>query len=190
MRRIFGVALLVGALVATGCGASDTVAGNPTPSSASALDSIAEDVPTGFDPCNIPQDVLTAVYPGLRKYGPDGDADANRGKVKWRGCGYQVTGDGFAAGVTVTNLTLEMVREKNFPGREDTVDGRTVLTTHQDTADPTGAESCRVYVGMKDGSLELHASNGKSAPDTQHLTACEIGMMMARNFIPLIEPGA
>ncbi|MGY0503334.1 DUF3558 domain-containing protein [Nocardia sp. FBN12] len=178
--------MLVGALVLAGCGSSgDPVVGNPT--STSAADGIAEDVPTGIDPCNIPQDVLTSITPGLRK----GNVDDNtaRGKIKWRGCRYVVS-DGYTTTVSLTNLTLDMLRQKNYPGREDVVDGRTVLTTHQ-AADPTGVEQCVVNVQMHRGSLEFSVENGHgSSPKTKHLNACDIGMSVAQKIVPLIAAGA
>lgn len=178
--------MLVGALALAGCGSSgDPVVGSPT--SSSTADGIAEDVPTGIDPCNIPQDVLTSITPGLRK--GTTDDNTSRGPIKWRGCGYIVS-DGYANSISLTNLTLDMLREKNFPGRELTIDGRTTLITHQ-AGDPTGVESCVVNVQMQGGSLEFSVENSHgSSPKTKHLNACDIGESLAEKVVPLIAPGS
>ncbi|MFD3706254.1 DUF3558 domain-containing protein [Nocardia sp. NPDC058658] len=177
--------MLVGALALAGCGSSGgPVVGSPT--STAASDGIAENVPTGIDPCNIPQDVLTSITPGLRK--GTTDDNTSRGKIKWQGCRYIVS-DGYTTTMSLTNLTLDMLREKNFPGREDVVDGRTVLTTHQ-SSDRTGVESCTLNVQMQAGSLEFLVSNPSSRPVTGHLNACEIGMSVAQKVIPLIASGS
>ncbi|MFC4123589.1 DUF3558 family protein [Nocardia rhizosphaerae] len=186
MRTLTTVVGLVGAVVLAGCGSSeDPVAGSPT--GTSAADGIAEDVPTGIDPCDIPPEVLNSITPGLRK----GNLDDNtsRGAIKWRGCRYVVS-DGYTTTMSLTNLTLDMLREKNYPGREDVVDGRTVLTTHQ-ASDPTGVEGCVLNVQMQGGSLEFSVDNSHgTSPKTRHLTACEVGMSVAEKIVPLIEPGA
>ncbi|MFD3428767.1 DUF3558 domain-containing protein [Nocardia fluminea] len=185
MRALSSVAVLVGTLVLAGCGSSeDPVVGSPT---STAVSGVAENVPTGIDPCNIPQDVLTSVTPGLRK--GTTDDNTSRGPIKWRGCGYIVS-DGYANSISLTNLTLDMLREKNFPGRELTIDGRTALVTHQDF-DPTGVEGCVVNVQMRGGSLEFSVENSHgSSPKTKHLNACDIGVSMAEKVVPLIAPGS
>ncbi len=183
MRALSGVFLLAGVLVASGCGPSeDKVQGSPT-----AGATIAADVPTGIDPCAIPADVLNSVTPGLRK--GTTDDNTSRGEIKWRGCGYIVS-DGYAASISLTNLTLDMLRAKNYPGREETIDSRTALATHQ-ASDPTGVEACTVNLQMRGGSLEFNVSNGHgSSPKTKHLNACDIGLTLAQKVSPLIAPGA
>ncbi|MFC9896623.1 DUF3558 domain-containing protein [Nocardia sp. NPDC127579] len=189
MRAIAGSLLMVGVVgvgsLLAGCQSETKGGGTSTP----AEPSIAENVPTGIDPCNLPADVLKSIHPKLKK----GTTDDNsaRGKIKWQGCRYVISnGNGYSAHVSLTNLTLDMVREKNFPGeRETTINGRTVLTTHQE-ADPTGDENCVLYAQMNGGSLEFGVSNSNSAPETGALSACDIGMSMAEKIVPLIAAGS
>lgn len=187
MRSLAGAFVVVGALVLSGCGSSTEVEGSPVGTSA-ASDGIAPDVPTGIDPCNIPQDVLTSITPGLHKGVTDDNT--SRGKIKWRGCRYLVS-EGYSTTMSLTNLTLDMLREKHFPGeREDIVNGRVALTTHQ-ASDPTGVEGCTVNLEMRGGSLEFKVENGHgSSPKTKHLNACDIGLTVAQKIAPLIAPGS
>ncbi len=187
MRSMVGAVVAVGALVLAGCGSSADTQASPTGPSAPD-DGIAADVPTGIDPCAIPQDVLTSITPGLHKGVTDDNT--SRGKIKWRGCRYLVS-EGYSTTVSLTNLTLSMVREKHFPGeREDIVNGRVALTTHQ-ASDPTGVEGCVVNLEMRGGSLEFTVDNGHgSSPKTKHLNACGIGLTVAQKVAPLIAAGS
>ncbi|MEU8894245.1 DUF3558 domain-containing protein [Nocardia sp. NPDC048505] len=185
MRAIAGAVLLVGALAVAGCDSNG--GGGTTPPTSSTEPSIAENVPAGIDACNIPQDVLTSAYPGLRKGTMDDNSD--RGKIKWRGCIYLVS-DGYTASISSTNLTLAMIKEKHYPGeRETTVNGRTVLITYQDD-DPTGREACTLNAQMKGGSLEFSVSNPPSSKKTANLNPCDIGQTLAEKVVPLIQAGA
>lgn len=189
MRAVTCAMLLAGVLAVAGC--SPTSDGTAEPVSTSAAEhSIAEDVPSGFKPCtDIPQAILDSE--GLhRNDSPSSRDESQRGKVKWRGCGWVVS-DGYTATISATNLTLAMVRDKHFPGeREITVNGRPVLITHQ-AADPTGRENCVLNAQMQGGSLEFTIGNPSgTSPKTRHLNACDIGQTLAGKVVPLIPAGA
>lgn len=186
MRALPSALFLIGVLAVAGCGPSTDDVQGRSADSPSASATVAKDVPTGIDPCNIPPDVLNAVTPGLRK--GTTDDNTSRGEIKWRGCRY-IVADGYANTVSLTNLTLDMLREKNFPGREEVVDGRSTLITHQ-ASDPTGVQACTVNVEMRGGSLEFMVDNPSSRRVTGHLNACDIGVSLAQHVVPLIEAGA
>lgn len=188
MRATAGAVLLVGVLAVAGCGSSNDDPPGGSTSTSAAAQSIAADVPTGFDPCNIPQDVLTSATVGLRK--GTTDDNTSRGPIKWRGCGYIVS-DGYAASISLTNLTLAMVRDKHFPGeRETTINGRTALITNQ-SQDTTNKTTCTLNAQMQGGSLEFKIDNSPgSSPKTRHLNACDIAQTLAEKVVPLIPAGA
>ncbi|MEV0761021.1 DUF3558 domain-containing protein [Nocardia sp. NPDC050435] len=183
MRAVAGAVLLVGALAVAGC---DSNGGGQAPPSTSTTPAVAADVPQGFKPCNdIPQSVLDSEGIRKDKYGDD----TSRGEIKWRGCGYLMS-DGYAASISATNLTLDMVKAKRFPGeRSITINGRTVLITAQ-APDPTGDESCQLHAQMQGGSLEFTIDNPNSRRKTGHLNACDIGQTLAGKVVPLIPAGA
>ncbi|WP_331758719.1 DUF3558 domain-containing protein (plasmid) [Nocardia sp. NBC_01377] len=189
MRTAVVAMLAVGAMAVAGCG--KTISGTARPISASVGGRpIALVVPSGFDACAIPQDVLTSVYPGLHKgTGKTAIDDSVRGHVRWMGCVYQVS-DGFLAGISVTNLTVDHVRDRHFSGEpEYFVSDRTVLPTYQ-AADPTGVESCVLYAQMRDGSLEFSIRNHPGSNRfTGHMTACAVGRMVVDKVVPTIPAG-
>ncbi|WP_280492480.1 DUF3558 domain-containing protein [Nocardia asiatica] len=172
--------LAVGAaLVLTGC---DSSADDAAPTStASASPSIAADVPTGYDPCtDIPQSVLESE--NLRhKTNEDHNAS---GGIKWRGCGW-VQPDGYAPAITTTNITVDMVRNKNFADtHEYTINGRRAISTRQVEERPEGV--CTINVDMKGGSLEFFLSNPPSNRKTGQLDTCALAKTLAEKVVPTL----
>lgn len=138
-------------------------------------------VPAGYNACtDVPQSVLDAE--GLKMPIPD-DTDLSSG-AKWRGCIWAQP-DGYAVSIQTTNLTLDMVRDKNFPdATESTISGRETLSTRRPGDEPE--ESCYVNVEMTGGSLQFGLTNPSSAPDTGHLDTCELGRALAEKVVPSI----
>lgn len=169
-------------LVAAGCGTST---GGSTEPSTSASESAAPKVPSGFDPCtDIPQEVLDSE--GLHTTGLDLDRDEmRRGDIAWSGCGW-VMSDGYAASVSATNLTLDMVREKAVSGaRETTVAGRAAIV-----AQHGGPTSCTLNAEMVGGSLEFLVDNPPSRSITGDQHPCDIATRLAEKVLPLVPAGA
>lgn len=169
-------------LAVAGCGTSP---GGTAESSGSAVTSAAPVVPSGFDPCtDIPQEVLDSE--GLHSTGLDLDRDEmRRGDIAWSGCGW-VMSDGYAASVSATNLTLDMVREKVVPGsRETAVNGRAVIIAQRG-----GPTSCTLNAEMVGGSLEFLVDNPPSNRITGNQHPCDIAVRLAEKVLPLIPAGA
>ncbi|MBF6456599.1 DUF3558 domain-containing protein [Nocardia cyriacigeorgica] len=177
-------------MVLAGCGSSTDGTAEPAGGStgtSAAGQSIAEDVPSGFAPCeDIPQEVLDSE--GLHSTGGEASKDnMQRGEIKWRGCRWVVS-DGYGTSISATNLTLEMIREKANPGtQEGTVSGRTVLYAPDDAGDTT---QCRLNAQMEGGSLEIMVDNPNSRRKTGHEPACDIVLRLAGKVLPLIPAGA
>lgn len=164
-------------LVLTGCeSATEGSEGPETPS-------VAAEVPAGFDPCtDIPQEVFNSE--GLRNPRPD-DSSASGG-IKWEGCMW-VNADGYTASIQTTNITLAMVKGKNFPDTEEfTAGGRKAISTRQ--LEAHAEASCVVNMEMNGGSLEFGLTNPPSAPLTGHLDTCELARNLAGKVAPSI-PG-
>ncbi|WP_253783945.1 DUF3558 domain-containing protein [Nocardia amikacinitolerans] len=182
-----GVLALGAAFVLVGCGSS--VGGDATPSGSStstnAGTGVSADVPSGFKPCDdIPQSVLDSEK--LRRKVPN-DSDA-AGGIKWRGCVW-VQPDGYGASIRTTNITVEMVREKNFAdANEFTIGGRQAISTRQNESRPETA--CNVNVYMQGGSLEIYLTNPPSAKNTGHLDTCVLTRSLAEKVVPTIPAGA
>lgn len=172
--------LAVGAaLVLAGCGPADDGAA-PTGAS-SASPSLATDAPTGYDPCaDIPQSVLDSE--NLRS---KDKKDANSsGGVKWRGCMWAQP-DGYVATIRTTNLTVDMVRNKNFADtREYAIGGRRAISTRQVEEHPDAV--CTINVEMKGGSLEFFLSNPPSNRKTGHLDTCALAKTLAEKVVPTV----
>ncbi|MEU2252257.1 DUF3558 domain-containing protein [Nocardia xishanensis] len=183
-----GVLALGAAFVLVGCGSS--VDGDATPSGVStgatnAGTGLAADVPSGFKPCDdIPQSVLDSEKL-RRKISNDSDGS---GGIKWRGCIW-VQPDGYGASIRTTNLTVEMVRAKNFrDASEFAIAGRQVISTRQNDTNPETA--CNVNVHMEGGSLEIYLTNPPSAKNTGHLDTCELTRSLAEKVVPAMPAGA
>ncbi|MEV4127780.1 DUF3558 domain-containing protein [Nocardia sp. NPDC049707] len=156
-------------------GSTNTAAVTPT---------IAADVPAGFDACkDLPQALIQSEK--LKNKGPD---TADRpGGIKWRGCGWvQAGGDGYAATIDTTNLTLAMVRaNKDFTVDEElTIAGRAALTSHVGAQDPHA--DCLINVELKGGSLEITINNPPWLRDTGNQHACEIAKRLAGQIVPTV----
>ena len=177
-----------GRLVALVCGAALALAGCESSSEGSATPSapsIAPETPTGFDPCtDIPQEVLDSE--GLEDPMPD-DSRAGGG-LKWDGCMWVIT-DGYTPSIRTTNITLEMVREKNFPEEtEFTAGTRKAISTRQ--LESHAEASCIVNVEMRGGSLEFALTNPSSNRKTGHLDTCDLARNLAVKVAPSIPAGA
>ncbi|MFI9403612.1 DUF3558 domain-containing protein [Nocardia sp. NPDC052316] len=174
--------LVLGAVVVlAGCGPSDGGGDKPTGSSSTSTPSVAPDVPAGYDPCkDIPQSVLDSEK--LLDRTPDNSNTS--GGIKWRGCLWAQT-DGYGARIQTTNITVDMVRAKNFPDtREFTMNGRRAVSTRQSSDHPDAA--CTVDVEMKGGSLEFNLSNPPSRRNTGHLDTCELTRKLAEKVVPTL----
>lgn len=184
MRRS-ACAVVAGAsvvLVAAGCGTST---GGSAETSASAAQSVAPQVPSGFDPCtDIPQEVLDTE--GLHSTNSSTSTDEmRRGDIAWSGCRWVVS-DGYSASISATNLTLDMVRKKAVPGaREDVVHGREVIV-----AQHGGPTSCTLNAEITGGSLEFLVDNPPSRRLTGDQHPCDIATRLAEKVLPLIPAGA
>ncbi|WP_280433992.1 DUF3558 domain-containing protein [Nocardia carnea] len=154
-------------------------------SAAPVTPSMAPDVPVGFDPCtDVPQSVLDSE--GLRNKIPD-DTESSSG-VMWRGCLWGQP-DGYSASIQTTNLTLDMVRDKNFSdATEFTVGPRKAISTRQ--LEEHSEESCFVNIEMNGGSLEFGLTNPSSGDKTGHLDTCELARGLAEKVAPSIPAGS
>ncbi|MEV6138793.1 DUF3558 domain-containing protein [Nocardia sp. NPDC051990] len=152
--------------------------------SASVTPTIASDVPAGFDACkDLPQDLIRSEK--LKNKGPD--TVDRPGGIKWRGCGWvQAGGDGYAATIDTTNITLVMVRaNKDFAVDEElTVAGRAALTSHVGAQDPHA--DCLINVELKGGSLEITINNPPWLRNTGNQHACDIAKRLAGQIVPAI----
>ncbi|WP_228803961.1 DUF3558 domain-containing protein [Nocardia higoensis] len=183
--RASGVVMVVSAasvLMLAGCSTGGEAA--PVVTTTTGLP-IAAEAPASFDPCtDIPQSVLDSE--NLRRgASKNANYDGGRG-IKWRGCRY-VAPDSYAVGITTTNLTLAVVRDNpDFTVRQEyVIDGRAAMAV-----DPVGETdlraSCRFYVEMTGGSLELSMDNPSSRDKTGHLDTCELARGLAEKLAPLI----
>ncbi|WP_169811819.1 DUF3558 domain-containing protein [Nocardia sienata] len=170
-------------LVAAGCGTSTGGSAEP---STSAEQAAAPQVPSGFDPCtDIPQEVLDSE--GLHSTNSSTSTDdMRRGDIAWSGCRWVVS-DGYSASISATNLTLDMVREKDVPGaREAVVDGRPVtIAQHNGTT----STDCTLNAEMVGGSLEFLIDNPASGRLTGNQHPCDIATRLAERVLPLIPAG-
>ncbi|MFI7003631.1 DUF3558 domain-containing protein [Nocardia sp. NPDC050175] len=177
------VAVLATVLAVAGCGPSG---GGDSPNTSTSA--TAKDVPRGFDPCTgVPDSVLASEK--LKPTGRD-DADSPDG-VMWRGCGWVVRGgDSYTASIRTTNLTVSMIRARNFTDtREFTIAGRQAISTRQFEG-PHVMEVCAVNVEMRDGSLEVNLTNPPSAKETGHLDSCQLARTLAEKVMPSVPAGA
>ena len=172
------IALVSGAVLAlTGCDSSAEEAAAP------ATPSVAPEAPTGFDPCtDIPQEVLDSE--GLEDSMPD---ESQASGMKWSGCGW-VQLDGYTTSIRTTNITVDMVKDKGFPGTvEYTIGDRRAIVSQQGKTDIE--ESCNVNVEMVGGSLEFLLLNPASRSKTGNLDACELVRNLAQKVTPSIPEG-
>lgn len=172
-------------LTALAVGAALAISGCGTPSGgegSSATPTMAAEAPTKYNPCtDIPREILDSEM--LEDSFPD---DFSAGGVKWKGCLWaQSDGDGYSVSIQTTNLTVAMVRDKNFPGSvESVVDGRKVITSQQ--AETDIEEDCTVNVEIDGGSVQFSLTNSGSAKRTGHLNTCDLTKLLAEKVIPSI----
>ncbi|MBF6262142.1 DUF3558 domain-containing protein [Nocardia farcinica] len=182
-RSVVGGVLALGVVVVLG-GCDSSVDGDAG-STESTTATVAADVPTGFDPCeDIPQSVLDSENLTMKL---NADSDVSGG-IKWRGCRW-VQPDGYAASIRITNITVDMVRSKNFPdARETSIDGRAAITSRQVDEHPEAV--CTLNVEMRGGSLELNLSNPPSRKNTGSRDTCALTTGLAQKVVPAIPDGA
>ncbi|WP_278261108.1 DUF3558 domain-containing protein [Nocardia sp. AG03] len=185
-----GLIALIGAvLMVAACGPSEdeSAPGNTSPT-------YAAEVPTGFDPCTqIPDEVIKSenlVSTGESTLG-------GPSRPYWRGCGWVYkNGDGYGTAIRTTNLTLEMIRARNFSDAEEFVlsGNRQAIVSRQgasDAAVPELDDSCTANIQMDGGSLDIAVTNPKqSSPATAHIPACTIARTLAEKIAPAIPAGA
>ncbi|GGK50789.1 DUF3558 domain-containing protein [Nocardia camponoti] len=183
MRYVVVGVVLVGVAV-VGCSAGDDQ-GEGVPSS-----TIAAQVPAGFDPCkDIPKSVLDSEGLRVPPLGNNADFDGGGG-IKWRGCSWVVP-DGYAVGITTTNLTLDRIRANTeLAIRHDySIAGRpTLATSRADETDPRSV--CRLNVAMNNGSLEFSLDNPASRRLTGTKDTCELARGLAEKVVALVPAGA
>jgi hypothetical protein len=189
MRCSLAVSSAIGVLIlVTGCGTSDGEGSTGT--SAASGQATAAEVPAGFDTCkDIPKSVLDSE--GLHKASSNNNADYDgAGGTKWRGCSWVVS-NGYAAGITTTNLTVDKVRAntKLTVRDEYTIDGRAALATSRaDHKDPRSV--CTLNVAMQGGSIEFSLNNPESNKLHGHLDTCVLAKGLAEKVVPLIPADA
>ncbi|MFE7721485.1 DUF3558 domain-containing protein [Nocardia rhizosphaerihabitans] len=178
-RLVTGLAV-AGALVASGCGSD-----NPRDEATAAPTSTDVPLPTGFDGCNLPQSVIDAEQ--LKKGREDSNWNTPGSSRKWLGCTWTQS-DGFAAGITVTTITVQSIRESPSSqwtlGKQSTVAGRAAITYWQPSDDP--AENCTINVEMKGGGMEIGITNPPSRRKSKGRNACDIATSMAGMLAPTI----
>lgn len=186
-KRLLGAALGVGAVVLlSGCGSSTDGDAKPVSTSTSAGASLAADAPNSYAPCNdVPQSVLDSEKLGM-KIAANNDAS---GGIVWRGCRWVRT-NGYSVSIRTTNLTVDLVRSRNFPeATEFTIDGRQAISTRQFDG-PFVKEACTVDVAMKGGSLEFNLNNPPSNRDTGSIDSCVLARGLAEKVVPTLPATA
>ncbi len=168
-----------------GCGTSEDGSTDPEAVPSSGTGTVAADVPSGFSPCDdIPESLLDSLE--LRQKIP-ADSDASGG-IKWRGCMWAQP-DGYAVGITTTNITVEMVEAKDFADtRKLTVAGREAISSRQ--SDVETKASCTLLVAMLGGGLEFALTNSPTAKDTGHRDACDLVRELAETIVPTVPSHA
>ncbi|MFD4432939.1 DUF3558 domain-containing protein, partial [Nocardia sp. NPDC058497] len=142
------------------------------------------DVPSGYDPCtDVPEQVLTEERLGSK----EPDLTEAPGGVVWKGCDWVYKGGGgYAASIRMTNLTVPMVRDRNFQDATDfAIGGREAISTRQFDG-PNLKEVCDVNVAVRGGSVEVNVVNPPSRRDTGHLDSCQIARSLAEKIAPSI----
>ncbi|MFC6013458.1 DUF3558 domain-containing protein [Nocardia lasii] len=190
MNRLFRpgyvaiVPVLFGTVTLLGCGAAtEGGSASTTTLSVNGIE-LAEEVPSGFDPCtDIPSQILTEERLGSKRP----DLTEAPGGVRWQGCDWvYLGGGGYAMSVRITNLTVAMVRDRNLPDSgELTIDGREAIVWRQEAGRST-KDVCDVNVAVRGGSMEVNVVNPPSRRDTGHLDSCEIARGLAAKITPSI----
>jgi hypothetical protein len=178
------IVLVISAVVAlAGCSSSDNGDQTTEQRSSTSTPSLAPDVPSGYEPC---EDVPKSVLDSEKLLDKTPDNSNATGGVKWRGCMWVQT-DGYAATIQTTNITVDMVREKNFADvREFTINGRRSISTRQVTERLEAA--CTINVHMSGGSLEVNLSNPPSNRNTGSLDTCQLARALTEKVVPTMPP--
>ncbi|MFD0366187.1 DUF3558 domain-containing protein [Nocardia sp. GCM10030253] len=183
---LLSAAFAVGAVVLlSGCGPSTGGEAKPA-TSTSTRPSLAEGVPRSYNPCNdVPQSVLDSEKLGMKSVA---ESDAGGGVI-WRGCRW-VRPNGYAVSIRTTNLTVDLIRSRNFAeATEFTIGGRRAISTRQFDG-PFIKEACTVDVEMKGGSLEFNLNNPPSNRDTGSTDSCVLARRLAENVVPSLPATA
>ncbi|MGO4648815.1 DUF3558 domain-containing protein [Nocardia sp. 2YAB30] len=180
--------LTIGAMILlAGCASGDDSSGGAANTSGPSL---AADVPRTYDPCkDIPESVLASEKLQSKDLA-NLDADSEFGRIKWMGCAW-VRSNGYAASIRTTNLTVDVVRGRNFPdAHEFTVGGRRAISTRQFDG-PHIMEACTLDVEMKGGgSLEFGVNNPPSRSETGSTDTCQLARTLAEKVVPSMPPTA
>lgn len=180
MARGIGVMVAVAGVALALAGCDSSTPGTPAPTTAG----VAADVPRGFDPCtDIPQSLLEGERLVAKR---DANLDGPGG-IKWRGCGW-VELDGIAPTIRVTNITVDMVRNRplrdglEHAGEYQAGDRTAVIVRG------TGGD-CTINVSMNQGSLEFAILNPSSNKRTGSMDTCELGKSLVAKVVPFIPAG-
>ncbi|MEV0687194.1 DUF3558 domain-containing protein [Nocardia sp. NPDC050378] len=169
------------------CACDSAPSSDPTPTNASPT--FAAEVPTGFDPCH---DIPAAVFES-ENLRPDRNPVSNLdapGGIKWRGCGWGYkNGNGYGTDIRNTNLTVEMIRAKNFTGAEEFVaSGRQVIVAHHDASSDY---MCNANIALNGGSLDIFVHNPpETSPATGHIPSCTIARTLVEKIMPSVPADA
>ncbi|WP_227998855.1 DUF3558 domain-containing protein [Nocardia australiensis] len=186
-NAVRGAVFAIGAVVLVGgCGSSTDGDAKPAGSTTSAGATLAAAAPNSYAPCkDVPQSVLDSENLGMH-ISADGDAT---GGVQWRGCRW-VRPNGYSVGIRTTNLTIDLIRSRNYPETtEFTIGGRRAISTRQFDG-PFINEACTVNVEMKGGSLEFNLNNPPSNRDTGSTDSCVFARGLAEKVTPTLPANA
>lgn len=127
----------------------------------------------------------------LKKGSEDNNWNSPGTARKWLGCSW-IQSDGFAAGVAVTTITGQQIRESPSSqwviGTQSTIAGRAAITYWMPARNP--AENCNINVEMKGGGMEISITNPPSRRKSKDRNACDIATSMAEKLAPTIAAGS
>ncbi|HLS79512.1 MAG TPA: DUF3558 domain-containing protein, partial [Nocardia sp.] len=158
-----GVAVLAvgAALVLAGC--ESTSEPESESSTTSASTNMQTEAPTAYNPCtDVPQEILDA-----EKLKMPREQTSSVSGIEWQGCMW-VQSDGYAATIQTSNISVDMVIEKNLlDTRELEIAGRRSVSSRR--VEDHSEAVCTVNVEIVGGSLEFNLSNPPSRKNTGHL---------------------
>ncbi|WP_433727621.1 DUF3558 domain-containing protein [Nocardia sp. CA-129566] len=185
-KLVVASAFAVGVVVLAGCGSSTSGDAKPVASTTSAGPSLAANVPNSYDPC---KDVLQDVLDSEKLQNKHPVDDSSSGGVRWVGCQW-VRSNGYGVSIRTTNLTVDLVRSRNFPeATEFTINGRRAISTRQFDG-PSIKEACTLNVEMKGGSLDFNLNNPPSRRDTGSIDSCVLARGLAEKVVPSLPATA
>lgn len=102
----------------------------------------------------------------------------------WKGCIWVYKGGGgYTLSARMTNLTVDMIRDRHFPDEAlFTVGTRRAVVARQ----IEGTDTCMVNVDLRGGSIEFKVLNPPSGRDTGHLDSCELTRTLTEKIAPSI----